>query len=116
MTETTTQATHGVTLTDAAAAKVKALLAAEGDQDIYLRLGVRPGGCSGLVYQLYFDDAVSAGDAVRDYAGVRVAVDKMSVPYLDGATIDYHDTIERQGFSIDNPNAQGTCACGESFH
>jgi iron-sulfur cluster assembly accessory protein len=56
------------------------------------------------------------GDAVRDYAGVSLVVDKMSVPYLDGASVDYHDTIERQGFSIDNPNAKGTCACGESFH
>ncbi|MDR1427410.1 MAG: iron-sulfur cluster assembly accessory protein [Bifidobacteriaceae bacterium] len=116
MTQTTAHATHGVELTDAAAAKVKALMAAESRDDLRLRLGVRPGGCSGLIYQLYFDDAVMDGDAERDFDGVKVVVDKMSVPYLDGATVDFHDTIDRQGFSIDNPNAQGTCACGESFH
>ncbi|MDR1153013.1 MAG: iron-sulfur cluster insertion protein ErpA [Bifidobacteriaceae bacterium] len=111
----TSEATHGVTLTDAAATKIKALLAAEARDDLRLRLGVRAGGCSGLVYQLYFDDATAEGDAVRDFDGVSLVVDKMSVPYLDGASVDYHDTIERQGFSIDNPNAKGTCACGESF-
>ena len=97
MSENTTEtATHDVILTDVAAQKVKSLLEQEGRDDLRLRVAVQPGGCSGLIYQLYFDD-------------------RLSVPYLAGATIDFSDTIERQGFTIDNPNAQNTCACGESF-
>ena len=109
-------ATHGVTLTDAAASKAKSLLDQEGRDDLRLRVAVQPGGCSGLVYQLYFDERMLDGDAVRDFEGVEVVVDRMSVPYLDGATIDFVDTIEKQGFTIDNPNASGSCACGDSFH
>ena len=106
---------HGVVITDAAAAKVKSLLAQEGRDDLRLRLAVQPGGCSGLIYQLYFDERSLDGDAIRDFDGVGVVVDKMSVPYLDGATIDFADTIEKQGFTIDNPNAGSACACGGSF-
>ena len=117
MSESTTQApAHEVTLTDVAAAKVKSLLEQEGRDDLRLRIAVQPGGCSGLIYQLYFDDRSLDGDAVRSFDGVEVVVDRMSVPYLSGATIDFADTIERQGFTIDNPNVQNTCACGESFH
>ena len=109
--------THGVGLTDAAASKVRSLLEQEGRDDLRLRLAVQPGGCSGLIYQLYFDERALDGDAIAEYAvGVEVVVDKMSVPYLDGATIDFEDTIQKQGFTIDNPNAQGSCACGDSFH
>ncbi len=107
--------THGVVVTDAAAAKVKSLLAQEGRDDLRLRLAVQPGGCSGLIYQLYFDERTLEGDAVRDFDGVQVIIDKMSVPYLEGATIDFADTIEKQGFTIDNPNAGSSCACGDSF-
>ncbi|SNU01622.1 Iron-sulfur cluster assembly accessory protein [Ruaniaceae bacterium KH17] len=113
--ETTTK-THGVALTPAASAKVKSLLDQEGRDDLRLRASVQPGGCSGLIYQLYFDERFLDGDAVADFDGVEVIVDKMSVPYLDGATIDFADTIEQQGFTIDNPNATGSCACGDSFH
>ncbi|WP_455952290.1 iron-sulfur cluster insertion protein ErpA [Arcanobacterium haemolyticum] len=109
-------ATHAVNLTDVATAKVKSLLEQEGRDDLRLRVAVQPGGCSGLMYQLYFDERLLDGDAVVNFDGVEVVVDRMSVPYLDGATIDFADTIERQGFTIDNPNAQGSCACGESFH
>jgi len=115
MTETTQSAAHGVVLSDVAAAKVRALLDQEGRDDLRLRVAVQPGGCSGLIYQLYFDERVLEGDAIRDYDGVEVVVDKMSVPYLDGASIDFADTIERQGFTIDNPNAGSSCACGGSF-
>ncbi|MDY3049341.1 MAG: iron-sulfur cluster assembly accessory protein [Rothia sp. (in: high G+C Gram-positive bacteria)] len=108
--------THGVNLTDVAAQKVRALLEQEGRQDLRLRIAVQPGGCSGLIYQLYFDERVLEGDALRDFDGVEVIVDRMSVPYLDGSTIDFEDSISKQGFSIDNPNAQGSCACGDSFH
>jgi len=111
----TTTATHGVVLTDVAAHKVKSLLDQEGRDDLRLRIGVQPGGCSGLIYQLYFDERTLDGDAVRDFEGVEVVVDRMSAPYLQGATIDFADTIERQGFTIDNPNAQSSCACGDSF-
>ena len=114
--QTTETATHEVILTDVAAAKVKSLLEQEGRDDLRLRVAVQPGGCSGLIYQLSFDDRLLDGDAVRGFDGVEVVVDRMSVPYLAGATIDFADTIERQGFTIDNPNAANTCACGESFH
>lgn len=107
---------HEVILTDEAAVKVKSLLEQEGRDDLRLRIAVQPGGCSGLIYQLYFDERLLDGDAVRDFNGVEVVVDKMSVPYLNGATIDFADTIEKQGFTIDNPNAAGSCACGQSFN
>lgn len=116
MSDTTETRVHEVTLTEGAAAKVKSLLEQEGRDDLRLRVAVQPGGCSGLIYQLYFDDRLLEGDAVRDFDGVEVVVDRMSVPYLNGATIDFADTIERQGFTIDNPNAANTCACGDSFH
>ncbi len=117
MSETNTieQAEHGVGVTEAAAAKVRSLLEQEGRDDLRLRVAVQPGGCSGLIYQLYFDERYLDDDAVVDFDGVEVIVDKMSVPYLAGATIDFEDTIEKQGFTIDNPNAAGSCACGDSF-
>ena len=109
-------ATQGVILTDTAAAKVSNLLAAEGREDLRLRIAVQPGGCSGLRYQLYFDEREIDGDIEAEFSGVSVVTDKMSAPYLMGATIDFVDTIEKQGFTIDNPNATGSCACGDSFH
>ncbi len=107
--------THGVVLTDVAASKVASLLEQEGRDDLRLRVGVQPGGCSGLIYQLYFDERTLDGDLVREFGSVEVVVDRMSAPYLDGATIDFSDTIEKQGFTIDNPNAGSSCACGDSF-
>src|SRR5947199_8942461 len=107
---------HEVTLTDAAAKKAKALLDQEGRDDMHLRIAVQPGGCAGLRYQLFFDDRSLDGDLLRDFGGINVAVDRMSAPYLSGAVIDFVDTIEKQGFTIDNPNAGGSCACGDSFH
>jgi len=108
--------TQGIKLTDAAAAKVSGLLEQEGREDLRLRIAVQPGGCSGLRYQLYFDERQIDGDIVREFGSVQVVTDKMSAPYLGGATIDFVDTIEKQGFTIDNPNASGSCACGDSFH
>jgi iron-sulfur cluster assembly accessory protein len=107
---------QGIVLTDAAAAKVSALVTQEGRDDLKLRVAVQPGGCSGLRYQLYFDERSFDGDVVRAFSGVEVVTDKMSAPYLMGATVDFVDTIEKQGFTIDNPNATGSCACGDSFH
>ena len=106
---------HGVVLTDQAAAKVKSLIDQEGRDDLRLRVAVQPGGCSGLIYQLFFDERLMEDDLVVAFDGVELIVDKMSTPYLDGATVDFEDSIQKQGFTIDNPNAQGSCACGDSF-
>ena len=108
--------THGVTLTDFAAQKVKSLLEQEGRDDLALRIAVQPGGCSGLRYQLFFDERTLDGDETREFDSVTVVVDRMSLPYLHGATIDVADRIDKQGFTIDNPVATGSCACGDSFH
>jgi iron-sulfur cluster assembly accessory protein len=108
--------TQGVLLTDAAAAKIASLLQQEGRDDLRLRLAVQPGGCAGLRYQLYFDERQIDGDVVSEFGTVQVVTDRMSAPYLTGATVDYVDTIEKSGFTIDNPNASGGCACGDSFH
>jgi iron-sulfur cluster assembly accessory protein len=105
-----------IKLTEAAAGKVKELLAEEGREDIALRVAVQPGGCSGLRYAMYLDDQVTDRDVAEEQFGVRVVVDKMSAPYLTQATIDFVDTLEASGFTIENPIAQGTCACGQSFH
>jgi len=114
--ESTTTAT-GVVLTENAASKIRDLLERESpESEMALRIAVQPGGCSGLRYALYFDDQIGDSDKAVSLHGVKVVMDKMSVPYLGGATIDYLDTLERSGFTIDNPNAQSTCACGDSFH
>ena len=108
--------TTGILLTDVAAQKVSALLAQEDRNDLSLRVAVQPGGCSGLRYQLFFDDRALEGDTVTEFGSVKVVTDPASTPLLAGASIDYVDTIEKQGFTIDNPNAQGSCACGDSFN
>ncbi|HEX5597078.1 MAG TPA: iron-sulfur cluster insertion protein ErpA [Micromonosporaceae bacterium] len=113
---TEAQTPSTVVITDVAAEKVKALLEQEGRDDLRLRVAVQPGGCSGLRYQLFFDERSLDGDIVSDFGGVEVVVDRMSAPYLTGATIDFADRIDAQGFTIDNPNAQNSCACGDSFH
>ena len=114
---TTTETTaHKVTMTETASTKDKALLDQEGRDDLALRIAVQPGGCAGLRYQLFFDDRSLDGDLAVDFNGVTLAVDRMSAPYVEGASIDFVDTIEKQGFTIDNPNATGSCACGDSFN
>ena len=110
-----TTASDGILLSEAAAGKVRALLEQEGRDDLALRVAVQPGGCSGLRYQLFFDERSLDGDVVKDFDGVKVITDRMGSPYLGGASIDFVDTIEKQGFTIDNPNASGSCACGDSF-
>lgn len=116
MSSTQTDTPQTVVLTEQAATKVKGLIEQEGRDDLSLRIAVQPGGCSGLRYQLFFDDRSMDGDKVTNFGDVRVVVDRMSGPYLKGAVIDFVDTIEKQGFTIDNPNAGGSCACGDSFH
>ena len=113
--ETSTPVTDGILLTETASSKVAALLDQEGRDDLALRVAIQPGGCSGLRYQLFFDDRSLDGDIVKEFGTVKVVTDRMSAPYLGGATVDFVDTIEKQGFTIDNPNASGSCACGDSF-
>src|SRR5699024_12650847 len=94
--------THGVILTDVASGKVKSLIEQEGRDDLRLRIGVQPGGCSGLLYQLYFVERSLDGDLVRDFDGVAVVVDRLSAPYLSGATLGFAVSIEKQGLTIDH--------------
>ena len=104
-----------ITLTDNAADKVKDLIAQEGDDALALRVAVRPGGCSGFSYEMFFDTDVADDDETVEYAGVRVVVDPSSAQMLVGATLDYKDGLQGAGFAIDNPNASRTCGCGSSF-
>jgi len=104
-----------ITLTPTAATKVKSLLDAEGEPGLALRVAVRPGGCSGFSYEMFFDSDVAAEDQTADYDGVKVVVDPSSATLLTGATLDYKDGLQQAGFAIDNPNAQRTCGCGQSF-
>ena len=105
-----------VVLTESAAAKVKELIQREDNADaLSLRVAVQPGGCSGFRYALFFDDRELDGDVAADVHGVPVRVDKMSAPHLSGTRIDWVDSLQGAGFSIENPNAQSTCACGDSF-
>ena len=102
-------------LTLPAVEKVDKLIKSE-EPGLFLRLAVSPGGCSGLRYQIYFDNKPNEDDVVYPFEGFNLNIDKMSDPYLSDATMDYVDTIDKQGFTIDNPAAQGTCACGDSFN
>ncbi len=104
-----------IALTDNAATKVKDLIAQEGDEALMLRVAVRPGGCSGFSYEMFFDTDQAGDDLVADYAGVKVVVDPSSAQLLTGATLDYSDGLQGAGFAIDNPNANRTCGCGQSF-
>lgn len=116
MTNDETTTTEGVTLTSSAAAKVQELISAEGDESLALRLAVRPGGCSGFSYDMYFDAAVDGTDIVNETDGVKVVVDPESASMVGGATIDFRDGgLQGAGFAINNPNEQRSCGCGQSF-
>ena len=104
-----------ITLTDNASSKVRELITAEGDEALALRVAVRPGGCSGYSYEMYFDGDVTGDDVTADFSGVKVVVDPSSALLLEGATLDYTDGLQGAGFAIDNPNAERTCGCGNSF-
>lgn len=104
-----------ITLTDTAAVKVKDLITEEGNDELSLRVAVRPGGCSGFSYEMFFDTDVATDDLTAEFSGVRVVVDPSSAQMLDGATLDYKDGLTEAGFSINNPNAERTCGCGSSF-
>ena len=104
-----------VTLTDVAAEKVAELLAEEEGEALALRVAVKPGGCSGYSYEMFFDSEVDDDDVVREFGTVRVVVDSASAELLTGATLDYSDGLQGAGFHITNPNATRTCGCGSSF-
>ena len=102
-------------LTDAAADKVKALIESEGNPELVLRVAVRPGGCSGLSYEMFFDTDVADDDIRAEHNGVTVVIDPASAPHLGGAALDFNDGLQGAGFSISNPNATRSCGCGQSF-
>ena len=107
-----------IALTDTATTKVKELMEAEGAPELYLRVAVRPGGCSGLSYEMFFDTEKAADDVTETYGengDILVVVDPASAQYLSGASLDYKDGLQGAGFTINNPNAQRTCGCGQSF-
>ena len=104
-----------IAVSDSAATKVKELLEAEGDTTLALRVAVRPGGCSGFSYEMFFDGDIGADDIKVDQGGVAVVVDPSSAQLLEGATLDYKDGLQGAGFAINNPSAQRTCGCGQSF-
>lgn len=104
-----------IVLTDNAATKVDELIKAEGEENLALRVAVRPGGCSGFSYEMYFDTDVATDDVSVSFGAVKVVVDPSSAMLLEGATLDYKDGLNDAGFAIDNPNAQRTCGCGQSF-
>jgi iron-sulfur cluster assembly protein len=104
-----------VTLTETAAEKVRSFLTDQPDvDDIALRVAVQAGGCAGFRYALFFDDRQLDGDLEEQHHGIRIRVDKMSTPYLHGSVIDWKESLEASGFSIENPNSSGSCACGDS--
>ena len=104
-----------ITVTDSAAAKVKSLIEAEGDTAVALRVAVRPGGCSGFSYEMFFDGDIATDDLAQEVDGVRVVVDPASAELLKGAVLDFKDGLQGAGFAIENPNAARTCGCGQSF-
>lgn len=107
---------HGVILTPNAQEKLRKAVESEGNANLRLRMEVKAGGCAGLQYDMWLDENSDELDLIVNYDGVEVIVDQSSALYLTGATIDFEDTLMRQGFTIDNPNATGSCACGNSFN
>lgn len=106
---------NGMVFTDNAANKVKQLIAEEGNPNLKLRVFVTGGGCSGFQYGFTFDEDIQDGDTTVENDGVTVVVDPMSYQYLEGAEVDFKDSLEGSMFVINNPNATTTCGCGSSF-
>jgi iron-sulfur cluster assembly protein/iron-sulfur cluster insertion protein len=104
-----------IALTDTATEKVAELIAKEAEDDLMLRVAVRPGGCSGFSYEMFFDTEHDGDDEIAEYGAVKVVVDQSSAPLLKGATLDFKDGLQGAGFAIENPNAQSSCGCGDSF-
>jgi iron-sulfur cluster assembly protein/iron-sulfur cluster insertion protein len=110
-----TTETHTITLTDSAADKVGELLEQEGNPELALRVAVRPGGCSGFSYEMFFDSDIADDDELSTFGDVRVVVDPASATLIVGSTLDFKDGLQGAGFSINNPNASRSCGCGQSF-
>ena len=104
-----------IDVTDSATTKVKELIEAEGQPELFLRVAVRPGGCSGMSYDMFFDSERADDDIETEYGEVKVVIYPASAQHLDGASLDYKDGLQGAGFTISNPNAQRTCGCGQSF-
>lgn len=104
-----------ILFSDRAAGKVRALLEAEGDDSLRLRVFVTGGGCNGFSYGFTFDEDVADDDAVIDNGGITMVVDSMSYPYLEGSEVDYVEDLNGSQFVVTNPNASSTCGCGNSF-
>ncbi|WP_119069853.1 iron-sulfur cluster insertion protein ErpA [Rubrobacter indicoceani] len=104
-----------ISITDNAAEKIRSLMAQEEEDDLALRIGVRPGGCSGFQYSIFFDDEVNEDDETFESNGVKVVMDAMSVPYIGGSEFDWQESLMGAGFAVNNPNVQGGCGCGSSF-
>jgi iron-sulfur cluster assembly protein len=114
VTEAPVETTPLISVTEAAAVKIKQLMAEDEDVSV-LRVAIQGGGCSGFQYGLGFDRGAVEGDLEFEQHGVKVVVDPFSAPYLQGARVDYVDSIQQSGFAIDNPNAVASCGCGHSF-
>jgi iron-sulfur cluster assembly protein/iron-sulfur cluster insertion protein len=110
-----TTETHTITLTDSAADKVSELLEQEGNPELALRVAVRPGGCSGFSYEMFFDSDIADDDELSTFGEVKVVVDPASATLIVGSTLDFKDGLQGAGFSINNPNASRSCGCGQSF-
>jgi iron-sulfur cluster insertion protein len=115
MSDVKTESGAMIDVTESAALKVKELIHAEGNDQLALRVAVRPGGCSGYSYEMFFDSEIAADDNIAEVAGIRVVVDPESAPHLKGASLDYKDGLQGAGFAINNPNATRSCGCGQSF-
>ena len=114
-TTSTSSSMETLVLTDAAVAKVGELLEEEGNAELFLRVAVRPGGCSGFSYEMFFDSERADDDLESSTGDVKVVVDPASATLLAGSTLEYKDGLQGAGFSINNPNATRTCGCGQSF-
>jgi iron-sulfur cluster assembly accessory protein len=112
---TDTDTTPAIVLTDTATSKVAELLEQEGNPELALRVAVRPGGCSGFSYEMFFDSDIASDDVKTSFGAVQVVVDPTSASLLQGSTLDFKDGLQGAGFSINNPNASRTCGCGNSF-
>lgn len=111
----TSRPTPVVSLTDSAASKVAELISAEGEPGLALRMAVKPGGCSGFSYEMFFDAEVDTDDIINEFGPVKVVVDPESAERLRGSTLDYKDGLMGAGFAIENPNVTRSCGCGNSF-
>ena len=108
------KSSRSVLVTDSAVKKLLELKQVESEES-FLRMAVKPGGCSGLSYEMFFDTDKFDNDIFESYEGVEVGIDSQSLPHIKGSTLDYKEGLMDSGFSIDNPNATRTCGCGDSF-